>query len=99
MNKLQKPNEVTVESRSLMQAIDRLRHECDQLEGAANLTARLHNTLTRVETSPSMDEVFVDTDSIDHNTVVDLFYLIAEKMERQISIIRNNTEHTLAMIE
>lgn len=98
MKELQKPKAPTVESRTLMQAIDRLRHECDQLEGVANLTARLHDTLNRVE-AKATEEIYVDTDLIDHSTVIDLFYLIAEKLERQTSIIRKNTEYTLAMIE
>ena len=88
-----------VERRTLIQAFERLDNKCSQLRDLAGLTERLNEKLNRTEGhSKCVDNGMQKEDIVELN-IVELFNLIADKMEIQIDIIGNNTEYSISMID
>ena len=91
--------EALQERQTLIQAFERLDHKCTQLREVAELTERLNEKLNRTEGHPKcVDDMAKKEIAVEMN-IVELFNLIADKMETQINVIGNNTERSMQMIE
>jgi hypothetical protein len=88
-----------VERQTLIQAFERLDHKCIQLRELAGLTERLNEKLNRTEGHPKCEEDASVKQKEDNRNIVELFNLIADKMEVQINAIGNNTENAMRMID
>ena len=91
--------EQLVERQTLIQAFERLDYKCNQLRELAELTERLNEKLNRTEGHPRCEEGASLTMEEDSRNIVELFNLIADKMEVQIHVIGNNTEKAMRMID
>lgn len=87
------------ERQTLMQAFERLDHQCVQLSDLVDLTERLNEKLNRIEDHPKEPAGEFKKQTEDHRSIVELFNLIADRMEVQINIIGNNTERSMQMID
>jgi hypothetical protein len=87
------------ERKTLIQAFERLDHKCIQLRELAGLTERLNEKLNRTEGHPKCEEGASVKQKEDNRNIVELFNLIADKMEVQINAIGNNTEAAMRMID
>jgi hypothetical protein len=89
-----------VKQGTLMQAFERLENKCLQLSEVANLTERLNEKLNRTEGNSKCEDVKgIENSSLVERNIVELFNLIAEKMETQINVIGNNTDKSMQMID
>ena len=88
-----------VERQTLIQAFERLDHKCSQLRELAGLTEKLNEKLNRTEGHPRCEENSSVKQIEDNRNIVELFNLIADKMEVQINAIGNNTENAMRMID
>ena len=91
--------EAVQERQTLIQAFERLDHKCTQLRELAGLTERLNEKLNRTEGHPKCEEDRMLKESFAERNIVELFNLIADKMETQINVIGNNTERSMQMID
>jgi len=91
--------EAVQEIQTLIQAFERLYHKCTQLRELAGLTERLNEKLNRTEGHPKCEEDRMQKESVAERNIVELFNLIADKMETQINVIGNNTERSMQMID
>mgnify|MGYP003652500537 CR=1 FL=1 len=88
------------ESQTLMNALDALSFRLGQLRNLNELTNTLNSKLNRTEGDPICEKEDYKETSIKHNrNIVELFYLVADKMEEQINIIGINTENSIRMID
>ncbi len=87
------------ERQTLIQAFERLDQKCVQLREVARLTERLNEKLNRTEGHPKCEEEKLQKESVVERNIVELFNLIADKMETQINVIGNNTERSMQMID
>jgi len=87
------------ERQTLIQAFERLDHKCVQLKELAGLTEKLNGKLNRTEGHPKSEEDKLQKQKEDNRNIVELFNLIADKMEVQINVIGNNTERSMKMID
>ena len=87
------------ERQTLTQALERLYHKCDQLAEVARLTEKLNDKLNRTEGQPKYEEDIRKGESYNERNIVELFNLIADKMDIQINVILSNTEYAMSMIE
>ena len=90
--------ELKQERQTLIQAFEILDQKCVQLSEVAGLTERLNEKLNRTEGYSRCEEERMQKESVDEMNIVELFNLIAEKMEAQINVIGNNTERSIQMI-
>jgi|TARA_R110000751_G_scaffold153060_1_gene258187 hypothetical protein len=88
-----------VERQTLIQAFERLDHKCSQLRELAGLTEKLNEKLNRTEGHPKCEENSSVKQKEDNRNIVELFNLIADKMEVQINSIGNNIERSIRMID
>ncbi len=86
------------ERQTLIQAFERLDQKCVQLREVAGLTERLNEKLNRTEGQPR-DEAEKAKEGPVQLNIIELFNLIADKMEVQINVIGNNTELSMQMID
>ena len=91
--------EAPQERQTLIQAFERLDHKCTQLRELAGLTERLNEKLNRTEGNPKCEDERMQKESVVERNIVELFNLIADKMETQINVIGNNTEKSMQMID
>jgi hypothetical protein len=91
--------EKQVERQTLIQALERLDYKCIQLRELAGLTEKLNEKLNRTEGNPKGEDDRMQKESVVERNIVELFNLIADKMETQINIIGNNTENSMSMID
>ena len=91
--------EAVQERQTLIQAFERLDHKCTQLRELAGLTERLNEKLNRTEGHIKCEEDRTQKESVVERNIVELFNLIADKMETQINVIGNNTERSMQMID
>jgi len=89
----------TEERQTLIQTFEKLDARCSQLIEVAGLTELLQEKLNRTEGMPKVNEPLAQKESVEKRNIVELFNLIADKMETQINIIGNNTEKSIRMIE
>jgi len=87
------------EKQTLMQAFERLDKKCTQLSEVARMTEILNEKLNRTEGHPKCDKDGIKKESVVERNIVELFNLIADKMETQINVIGNNTERSMKMID
>ena len=87
------------ERQTLIQAFERLDQKCTQLRELAGLTERLNEKLNRTEGHPKCEDENGIKQKEDNRNIVELFNLIADKMEIQINVIGNNTENAMRMID
>ena len=91
--------EVPQERQTLIQAFERLDHKCTQLRELAGLTERLNEKLNRTEAHHKCEDDRMQKEIVFERNIVELFNLIADKMETQINVIENNTEKSMQMID
>jgi len=91
--------EAVQERQTLIQAFERLDHKCTQLRELAGLTERLNEKLNRTEGHPKCSDEKLQKQESPERNIVELFNLIADKMETQINVIGNNTERSMEMID
>ena len=91
--------EVPQERQTLIQAFERLDHKCTQLRELAGLTERLNEKLNRTEGRLKCEDDIMQKEIVVERNIVELFNLIADKMETQINVIGNNTEKSMQMID
>jgi hypothetical protein len=91
--------EQPVERQTLIQAFERLDHKCSQLRELGGLTEKLNDKLNRTEGHPKCEDDRTQKEGVVERNIVELFNLIADKMETQINIIGNNTENSMSMID
>ena len=91
--------EVPQERQTLIQAFERLDHKCTQLRELAGLTERLNEKLNRTEGHHKCEDDRMQKEIVVERNIVELFNLIADKMETQINVIENNTEKSMQMID
>tara|TARA_R110002124_G_C8529107_1_gene477117 strand:+ start:106 stop:399 length:294 start_codon:yes stop_codon:yes gene_type:complete len=91
--------EQPVERQTLIQAFERLDHKCSQLRELAELTEKLNEKLNRTEGHLKCEDDSSVKQMEDNRNIVELFNLIADKMEVQINAIGNNTENAMRMID
>ena len=84
---------------TLIQTFERLDEKCMQLREVAGLTERLNEKLNRTEGHPKCEEGNSAKQKEDNRNIVELFNLIADKMEVQINAIGNNTQNSMRMID
>jgi len=87
------------ERKTLMQAFERLDSKCSELKDVADMTKRLYEKLNRTEGHPKGSELLTQKEAVVERNIVELFNLIAEKIEVQINVIGNNTEKSMIMID
>ena len=87
------------ERKTLMQAFERLDYKCSELRDVADMTERLYEKLNRTEWHPKCNELLTQKEIVVERNIVELFNLIAEKIEVQINVIGNNTEKSMIMID
>ena len=87
------------EKQTLMQAFERLDHQCVQLSNLVGLTESLNEKLNRTEGRHKEEAVELKKQTEDHKNIVGLFNLIADRMEVQINLIGNNIERSMQMID
>ena len=88
-----------IERQTLMQAVEILDRRLTQLNELSGLTERLNEKLQRTGGHPLPDDKMKEKESPINMNIVELFYMISEKMETQINIIGMNTEKSMQMID
>jgi len=95
-------NEETTQSKgereTIMQAIEALNTRCFQLGELSGLTNKLNRKLNRTEDDPSALNG-EEKESNPHRNIVDLIFLVSDRMEDHINVIGNNTESSIRMID
>lgn len=86
------------ERETIMQAIDALNTRCYQLGELSGLTNKLNQKLNRTEDDPSALNG-EEKESNPHRNIVDLIFLVSDRMEDHINVIGNNTESSIRMID
>jgi len=91
----------TQEKQTLIQAFEKLTERYVQLKEVAIMTEKLNQKLNRTEGHLMCADKKPrpqNEDTVKRN-IVEMFNFIADKMEKQIIIIGNNTEYAMKMIE
>jgi hypothetical protein len=87
------------EQQTLMQAYQRLEHKCEQLRDLSGLTELLTTKLNRTLLENQLLPESIQKEEVVQKNIVELFNLIADKIEAEINIIGNNTEYSISMID
>ena len=84
---------------NLMIALERLEYRLSQLRDLSDLTDRMNQKLNRTENDPTCESPTAEKQDAPHGNIVELFYNVADSMDKQINIIGNNTERSMEMID
>jgi hypothetical protein len=87
------------QKQTLMEVFARLEDKCLILREVAGLTKNLYEKLNRTEDHPKCQEGGINKEPILERNIVELFDFIADKIEVQTNVIRNNTTESIQMIE
>ena len=90
-----------VERKTLMSVFETLDMKCEMLKGVAERAKKLNQKLHRIEQNfpDKKYEKDKEDEDIHVRNIVELFELIANKMETQINIIHGNIEDSMQMID
>ena len=88
-----------VKERTLMQAFYRLEDKCKRLHETTNLVRILNQKLNRTQECSEVTNEKAIISGDDIMNIVDLFNLIADKIENEIRTIEDNTHKSIDMID